>query len=83
MGKLFPIELKEPYGSEKARGENGSDAENLVAHDEATEHLSIHALEGIRAKDGFVGACEDVVRVEWSFPELLALVVARQHRTRH
>jgi len=54
-----------------------------MAHEKATQHLSIHALEGIRAKDGLVGAGEDAVRVKWFFPELLALVVAGQHWTRH
>jgi len=79
---LIPIELQESYGSEKARGENSSYTENLMAHDKATQHLSVHALEGIRAKDGLVGAGKDVVRVKWSFLELLAVVVAGQHWTR-
>jgi len=83
VGQLGPVELEEADGSKKARGENGADSENLMAHDEAAQHLRVHALEGIGAEDCFIGACIQVVWVVGSVFELLALVVASQHWTCH
>lgn len=45
MGQFFPVDLEEANGSEKARSEHGADSEDLVAHDEAAQHLRVHALE--------------------------------------
>nr|GMC64107.1 Os01g0764850 [Ipomoea batatas] len=70
-----------PDRTEEAGGEHGADTENFVAHQQATNHLSIHALEGVDAEDWLVRACVNVVGIVRSVLELLAVVVARQHWT--
>lgn len=53
-----------------------------MAHQETTQHLSIHALGRVRAEDGFVGASVDVVRIVRSSLEVVAFVVTGENRTR-
>lgn len=72
----MPVELKKSNGSKEARGEDGADTEDIVAVEEAAEHLGVHGLEGVGTENGGVWAGVDVVRVERSVSEVLAFVVA-------
>lgn len=54
----------------------------MAAVEEGGEELAVHALVRVIAEDGLVGAGEVVERViPGSAFEVLALVVAGQHRT--
>lgn len=76
MTKLLPIELEKSNGSEKTRGKDCTNTEYLVTLEEATEHLGVHALEGVRAKDGLVWAGIDIVWVVRSGFEVVTFVIA-------
>ena len=78
-GELLPVELEEANRALEARGEHGADAEHLVALAQAAHHLRVHALEGVRGKDGRRRAGVVVVGVVGAVLELLALVVAGEH----
>ena len=51
---------------------------DLMAHDEAAEHLRVHTLERVGTEDSLIGAGVDVVRVVRTVLELFAVVVASQ-----
>ncbi|KAB8083654.1 hypothetical protein EE612_005928, partial [Oryza sativa] len=82
VGQLPPVELEEADGAEEARGEDGADAEHLGARHEAAQHLRVHGLERVGAQDGRRRARVHVVGVEGAVLEVVALVVAGQHRPR-
>lgn len=83
MRQLSPVHLEESDCAEETGGEDGAHAEDLAAHDEAAEHLGVHALEGVAAEDCFVRAGVDVVGVVWSGFELVALVVTGENGSGH
>lgn len=81
--QLLPVQLEEADGAEEAGGEDRSDTEDLVAVVEAAQHLSVHALEGVGAEDGLIGAGVHVVRVVGSGLEVFAFVVACENGSGH
>jgi hypothetical protein len=80
--ELLPVELQEADGAEQAGGEDGADAEHLGAGEQAAQHLRVHGLERVGAEDGGGGARVHVVGVVRAVLEVVALVVAGQHRAR-
>lgn len=79
-GEGAVVELEEADGAEEAGGEDGADAEDVEAVDEAGEHLGVHALAGVGAENGGGGARVVAVGVEGAAAEVVAVVVAGQDR---
>lgn len=76
VAKNGPVFFEEPDGTDEPRGENSPDTKDLLVLAEATEHLGVHALEGVRAKDGFIGGGVICVGIIWSLFEVGAFVIA-------
>jgi len=62
--------LEEADGPYEAGGEDGADTEDLLVLAKAAEELGVHALVGVRAEDGLVGAGVVGVRVVGSVFEV-------------
>lgn len=74
-----PVLLQEADGSDEAGGEDGADAEDFVVLAEAAEHLGVHALVGVGAENGLVGAGVVGVGIVRPLLEVGAFVITGQH----
>ena len=71
--------LQEAEGADEAGGEDGAHAEDVGAEAEAAEDLGVHALVGVGAEDGLVGAGVVGVGVVRPLLEMGAFVVAGEN----